>query len=82
MLTYVRGHVEERLRTHLRKRHKVRDRKAGYVMFRNRALYEGTGSIECRHQQVGQKRIPEVNNEEGRVKPVLYSTQKIYGTIW
>jgi len=43
MLTHVRGHVEERLRTHLRKRHKVRDRKAGYVMFRNRALYERYG---------------------------------------
>jgi RNA-directed DNA polymerase len=42
-LTHVRGHVEERLRTHLRKRHKVRDRKAGYVMFRNRALYETYG---------------------------------------
>jgi group II intron reverse transcriptase/maturase len=43
MLTHVRGHVEERLRTHLRKRHKVRDRKAGYVMFRNRTLYEKYG---------------------------------------
>jgi len=42
-LTHVRGHVEERLRTHLRKRHKVRDRKAGHVMFRNRALYETYG---------------------------------------
>jgi len=38
-LTHLRGHVEERLRTHLRKRHKVRDRKAGYVKFRNRKLY-------------------------------------------
>ncbi len=43
MLTHVRGHVEERLRTHLRKRHKVRDRKAGYVKFRNRTLYEKYG---------------------------------------
>lgn len=42
-LTKIRGHVEERLRTHLRKRHKVRDRKAGYVMFRNRTLYERYG---------------------------------------
>jgi group II intron reverse transcriptase/maturase len=42
-LTKIRGHVEERLRTHLRKRHKVRDRKAGYVMFRNRILYERYG---------------------------------------
>jgi len=43
VLTKIRGHVEERLRTHLRKRHKVRDRKAGYVMFRNRTLYERYG---------------------------------------
>jgi len=42
-LTRIRGHVEERLRTHLRKRHKVRDRKAGYVMFRNKNLYEKYG---------------------------------------
>jgi group II intron reverse transcriptase/maturase len=38
-LTHVRYHAEQRLITHLRKRHKVRDRKAGYVMFPNRSLY-------------------------------------------
>ena len=32
-LGQIRSHVEERLRNHLRKRHKVRDRKAGYVKF-------------------------------------------------
>jgi len=40
---HIRHHVEERLITHLRKRHKVRDRKAGYVRFKYRALYERYG---------------------------------------
>jgi group II intron reverse transcriptase/maturase len=39
----IRNHVEERLITHLRKRHKVRDRKTGYVRFKHRALYERYG---------------------------------------
>ncbi len=39
-LQKVRNHLEQRLITHLRKRHKVRDRKAGYVKFPNRSLYE------------------------------------------
>lgn len=39
----IRHHVEERLITHLRKRHKVRDRMAGYAMFTHRALYERYG---------------------------------------
>jgi len=39
-LGLVRNHVEQRLIAHLRKRHKVRDRKAGYVKFPNRTLYE------------------------------------------
>lgn len=39
VLEHVRGHVEERLRTHLRKRHKVRDRRTGYARFGNRVLY-------------------------------------------
>jgi RNA-directed DNA polymerase len=39
----IRHHVEERLITHLRKRHKVRDRKTGYVRFKKRALYERYG---------------------------------------
>lgn len=42
-LEHVRGHVEQRLRTHLCKRHKVRDRKAGYARFGNRILYEEYG---------------------------------------
>jgi hypothetical protein len=40
---HIRRHVEERLITHLRKRHKVRDRKAGYARFTRRALYERDG---------------------------------------
>ncbi len=39
----VRYHVEQRLITHLRKRHKVRDRKTGYARFNPRALYERYG---------------------------------------
>jgi group II intron reverse transcriptase/maturase len=42
-LIRVRNHLEQRLITHLRKRHKVRDRKAGYVRFPNRSLYEKHG---------------------------------------
>jgi len=36
----VRWHVEERLRTHLRKRHKVKIRNYGYQRFPNRVLYD------------------------------------------
>ncbi|MDR3557602.1 MAG: group II intron maturase-specific domain-containing protein [Syntrophobacteraceae bacterium] len=43
VLEHVRGHVEERLRTHLRKRFKVRDRKTGYTRFGNRVLYKTYG---------------------------------------
>jgi len=42
-LGHVRWHLEERLRTHLRKRHKVRHRNTGYVRFANRVLYEKYG---------------------------------------
>ena len=42
-LGQIRNHVEQRMITHLRKRHKVRDRKAGYVEFPNRSLYEKYG---------------------------------------
>lgn len=43
VLSEVRWHLEERLRTHLRKRHKIRDRETGYVRFTNRNLYEKYG---------------------------------------
>jgi RNA-directed DNA polymerase len=39
ILGKVRTHVEQRLMTHLRKRHKVRDRIMGYVKFPRRSLY-------------------------------------------
>ena len=42
-LQKVRNHLEQRLITHLRKRYKVRDRRAGYVRFPNRSLYERYG---------------------------------------
>ena len=38
-LARVRRHLEERMRTHLRKRHKIRDRKTGYIRFHERDLY-------------------------------------------
>jgi RNA-directed DNA polymerase len=36
-------HVEARVRTHLRKRHKIKSRAAGFTMFTNRSLYEKYG---------------------------------------
>ena len=42
-LSHVKDHVEQRLRTQLRKRHKVRDRKARYGRFGLRVLYEKYG---------------------------------------
>jgi group II intron reverse transcriptase/maturase len=39
----VRWHAEERLRTHLRKRHKVRIRNYGYTRFPSKVLYERHG---------------------------------------
>ena len=42
-MSEVRNHAEERLRTHLRKRHKIRNRKAGLFKFPRRDLYERYG---------------------------------------
>lgn len=42
-LASLRHHVEQRLITHLRKRHKIRDRKTGCARFKPRALYEKYG---------------------------------------
>ncbi|MFZ0932593.1 MAG: group II intron reverse transcriptase/maturase [Syntrophobacteraceae bacterium] len=42
-LAQVKRHVENRLVTHLRKRHKVKDWKAGYAKFPRRSLYERYG---------------------------------------
>jgi hypothetical protein len=39
----VKWHLEERLRTHLRKRHKLKSRAAGYVQFPNQRLYARHG---------------------------------------
>ena len=39
VLTHLRGHLEERLRTHLRKRHKIKDRGTGYARFGSQVLY-------------------------------------------
>jgi group II intron reverse transcriptase/maturase len=42
-LIRVRNHLEQRMITHLRKRHKVRNRNTGYVRFPNRSLYKKYG---------------------------------------
>lgn len=42
-LTKLRYHLEQRMITHLRKRHKVRNRNTGYVRFPIRSLYEKYG---------------------------------------
>jgi RNA-directed DNA polymerase len=42
-MSQVRHHAEERLRTHLRKRHKIRNRRSGVVKFPRRDLYERYG---------------------------------------
>lgn len=42
-LSKVKRHAEERLRTHLRKRHKVRDWKTSVIRFPRRVLYEEYG---------------------------------------
>jgi len=42
-LSKVKWHVEERVRTHLRNRHKIRDRGTGYVRFPTTMLYERYG---------------------------------------
>ena len=43
VLEHVRGHVEERLRTQLRKRHKIKDRRKGFALYPNRVLYRQYG---------------------------------------
>jgi RNA-directed DNA polymerase len=42
-MSKVRSHAEERLRTHLRKRHKVKDRGSALKRFRSSSLYERYG---------------------------------------
>jgi RNA-directed DNA polymerase len=42
-LSQVREHAEQRLRTHLRKRHKVKDRGTGYLCFTGSSLYTKYG---------------------------------------
>jgi RNA-directed DNA polymerase len=43
VLLQLKGHVEQRIRTHLCKRHKVKSRGTGYLRFPNRILYEKYG---------------------------------------
>ena len=46
MMSKVRQHAEDRLRTHLMKRHKVKDRKAALCRFSRRDLYERYGLVQ------------------------------------
>jgi RNA-directed DNA polymerase len=39
VLTHLKGHVEGRLQTHLRKRHKIKDRGTGGIKFSSQKLY-------------------------------------------
>ncbi|MDP2832735.1 MAG: group II intron maturase-specific domain-containing protein, partial [Pseudomonadota bacterium] len=43
VMSKVRQHAEDRLRTHLMKRHKIRNRKAALCRFPRRDLYERYG---------------------------------------
>ena len=42
----VRTHLEERVRIHLQRRHKIRDRKSGYIRFPRRDLYGRYGVLK------------------------------------
>lgn len=42
----VRTHLEERVRIHLQRRHKIRDRKSGYIRFPRRDLYGRYGLLK------------------------------------
>jgi RNA-directed DNA polymerase len=46
-MSKVKRHAEERLRTHLRKRHKVKDRRSGWVRFPTADLYGCYGLYEA-----------------------------------
>ncbi|MCK7513337.1 MAG: hypothetical protein MZV70_61080 [Desulfobacterales bacterium] len=71
-LARVRWHLEERMRTHLRKRHKVRDRKTGiHPVYRTEICTLSTGSTKCRRQQAGRGRMP---RGEGHRKAVCGKT--------
>ena len=45
-LTRLRGHLEERMRTQLRKRHKIRDRKMGFVRFHRQGSLRQVWSLQ------------------------------------
>ena len=54
----IRNHLEQRMITHLRKRHKVRDRGQGYVRFPSRSLYEQYGLYKVPTTAGWTKRMP------------------------
>jgi RNA-directed DNA polymerase len=72
-LAQLREHVEERLITHLRKRHKVRDRKMGYLRFKRRALYDKYGLYKVPISAGWTKRMP---HGEGHRKAVCGKTAR------
>lgn len=66
-LAHVRGHVEQRMRTHLSKRHKVRNRKAGYARISGELGYPEVITA-----------FTDAESKLGRsVNPTLYSPSEI-----
>ena len=63
-LKSLRHHVEERLRTHLRKRHKVKGRGQDTSASAVESSTTRTGCTKCRPQRAGRKRMP--HGEEHR----------------
>ena len=59
-LEQVKGHAEQRVRTHLCKRYKVRSRWEGYNRFPNKLLYEKSGlfKVRERHSRLDAGRMP------------------------
>ena len=54
----IRDHLEQRMNTHLRKRHKIKDRFVGYRKFPSRSLYEKYGLYKVPTTAGWTKRMP------------------------
>jgi len=91
-MSKVRQHAEDQLRTHLMKRHKVKDRKAALCRFPRRDLYEryglykvsGTAGWRSAHAsrcRASESRVRENRMhglmKEGERKPIFYFTRLI-----
>ncbi len=58
VLAKVKMHAEDRLRTHLMKRHKVKDRGTGFSRFPNQALYACYGVYKVPTTAGWKQRVP------------------------